>query len=151
MSNGVCEYGYGYIDTASECEDAAKALGLVDQGAGSGSSTSSPYGCYYKASSSSGSRLWLNLAGTGSSYDTDRTALCQKYSWNYDTSHPENAPADLAELNKANEAHKKAVLTTVIAVVGGCAAIAAVAVVVIRKRSQTELQVALAEDGYAEL
>jgi hypothetical protein len=61
----------------SECEAGASSLGL-DNVAKPGSSSTAPYGCYYRASSSSGSRLWLNPSGTSDNHDSERTALCLK-------------------------------------------------------------------------
>lgn len=126
MTNGVCSSGYEPIYSKSQCEYAAIALGMVDKNAGSGSSSSSPYGCYYRASSSSTSRLWFNPSGTQNNYDTERTAICVS---SYSSS------AETAETPSSSSSP----LVPVVAAMGGVA-VASVAFVLIRKQRALHAQ-----------
>lgn len=141
----MCPSGYEVITGMYECEAAASNLGLVDTVVSQGSSSTSPYGCYYRASSSSGSRLWLNSAGAYYNYDTGRTALCRQTVGYYNT---EEASADDASPERQTTA-----ITVVVAIGGVTAFVAAVALVVamkIRKQREyegLELATALEDDG----
>ncbi len=153
-SNGYCDYGYSTITSKTDCERAATSLDLLDKVAGSGSSSSSPYGCYYRAASSSSSRLWLNLAGSGPSSSSERTVLCKKMYWpsSYLANSPTSEPIDKDDLDKANtEKHMAAVITA-----GVCLGLAgAIAAVIAKRRAASNqhnsLHVALVEADHASL
>jgi hypothetical protein len=151
MSNGICSGSYNYITSASTCESAASYLGLVDKIAGSGSSSSSPYGCYYRAASSESSRLWINPSGSYGASSTERTALCV-YSPYYSSSGAtkkktgpyQDNDGPFEGLNEEDstgtDETSKANTSTTLAFAGGaCVLVAAVAFVVhSRHRRQAE-------------
>jgi hypothetical protein len=140
MSNGICSGSYNYITSASTCESAASYLGLVDKIAGSGSSSSSPYGCYYRAASGESSRLWINPSGSYGVSSTERTALCV-YSPYYSSSgatkkktgpyQDNDGPFEaLSEEGSADETSKASTSTALAFAGGACVLVAAVAFVV---------------------
>jgi len=92
---------YDFITTKEACSEAAKALGLYDTGVGSTNFKSDrPYGCLYKPSAYSVSRLWLNVQNNAdqNSNDSDRLSIC------YDGAASEEK---LAEARAKVEAWKK--------------------------------------------
>jgi len=85
-ANGNCGNDKNYIETRSDCEAAARALGLDDQVANDASNpafcrgvcTDLPKGCYYKGSNHEDYRLWYNPRGTKQNKGTTRTSICKK-------------------------------------------------------------------------
>ena len=75
---GNCAGIGSWIESKTECEAAAKSLGLPDDTAGAAFTTTEntePYGCYYKKSQKG---LWWNPMGGKVNDDTDRVSVCRK-------------------------------------------------------------------------
>jgi hypothetical protein len=75
---GTCSSGTTFVDTKEQCATAAGALGLTDTVPGVSTTTSNPYGCYYRKKSSASSRLWWNPSGNKDDDDSDRVSICVK-------------------------------------------------------------------------
>lgn len=75
-SVGTCNGVNQFITAKAECEVAATALGLEDQTASDASSSTNPYGCYWKALNGGGSKLWFNPNGDMGDDDTTRVSIC---------------------------------------------------------------------------
>ena len=73
-TTGTCSSGYAFIETASECNAAARSLGLSDTTA-DGARGNTPHGCFFKASAST---LYFNEDGDRSDTDTDRVSICRR-------------------------------------------------------------------------
>ena len=73
-TQGSCVHGQDqFVETESECEAAAEALGLPDVSASMISHSTLPKGCYYKVEAQ---LLYLNSGGSYSDDDPDRLSLC---------------------------------------------------------------------------
>lgn len=72
---GNCD-GFSYIETAEQCAAAAEVLGLSDVTPGNASAADNPYGCYWRGTSSVGSKLWFNSNGDRNDDDMGRVSLC---------------------------------------------------------------------------
>ena len=83
MTVGTCDPAKGqeFIESSTYCAAAAQQLSLADTTvsvvtANTSLSTSTPYGCYYKDSSTT-SKLWFNSYGIKNSNDNQRLSICR--------------------------------------------------------------------------
>ena len=83
-SVGNCD-GTGFIDNINECNAAARTLGAaVSDTSASDLNTQScwenlsPYGCYFRSTSSANNQLWWNRCGDTNDDDTGRVSICRE-------------------------------------------------------------------------